>query len=261
MRLYKSQTKNFFYFFYRLIRPIFDPIRIGLGFYGYIWFLRDMFRYKYLDKNARIFSRNVFPILDEKVSFTPFDAHYFYQQLWVFENVLKSKPSVHIDIGSTYQMSGYLSKIVKAIFVDIRPINTHLDNLEIVNGNILNLPFNDYSFNSISCLHVVEHIGLGRYGDNIDPNGTKKACKELSRILAVGGFLYFSTPVGREKICFNSHRVHDPETILYYFSTLKLISFSVVDDKDTLNNNVNCKDYKNFNYGCGMYIFTKESLM
>lgn len=259
MKIFNSKFKNIGYFIYRIIKPIIDPIKFFQGIYGYFWFFRDIIRYKLQNRKVKIIGMNLFPILDEKISFTPFDAHYFYQQLWVFENVLKNKPVNHIDIGSTYQMSGYLSKITKTTFVDLRPIDTKLRNLEIKRGNILNLPFENNSIKSLSCLHVAEHIGLGRYGDDIDLNGTKKACKELDRILAFNGKLYFSLPVGKNRICFNSHRIHSPETILSYFCNLELVSFSVVDDEGNFKEEINCKDFQDLNYGCGMFVFTKKN--
>lgn len=242
-----------------MAQPVIDPIKFTQGIYGYFGFWVDLISFKLKDRKARILVTDLFPILDEKTSFTLFDAPYFYQQLWVFENVLRRRPENHVDIGSTYQMSGYLSKITKTIFVDLRPIDTKLSNLKIKKGDILHLPFADNSLKSLSCLHVAEHIGLGRYGDKIDPEGTKKACEELSRVVAFNGYLYFSLPVGKEKICFNAHRIHNPETILGYFKKLELISFSAVDDAGTFRENVNCKDFKELDYGCGMYLFTKNN--
>lgn len=258
MKVFNSPTKNNLYFVYRLISPIFDPVKSLQGIIGYGWFIKDAIKYRSMDKNAKLFNKNLFPILDEKVSFTPFDAHYYYQQLWVFENVLKRKPKLHIDIASTYEMSGYLSKIVKTKFIDYRPIKAKLKNLEIERGDILNLKLKDNSVESLSCLHTVEHIGLGRYGDPLDPLGTQKACHELSRVLAKNGFLYFSTPIGKERLCFNAHRINTPEKIIKYFKNLKLVSFSVVDDDGNFHENCNYRSYAKANYCCGMFLFTKE---
>jgi len=258
MKIYNSPTKNYLYLAYRLISPVFDPIKSIRGIVGYGWFIRDAIKYKGMDRNAKLLNKNVFPILDEKVSLTPFDAHYYYQQLWVFEHVLKRRPKQHVDIASTYEMSGYLSKIVKTTFIDYRPIEAQLKNLTIMQGDILNLAFKDNSVESLSCLHTVEHIGLGRYGDPIDPQGTKKACEELSRVLAKNGFLYFSTPIGKERLCFNAHRIHSPTTIIKYFKNLKLISFSVVDDLGRFHENVDFQKYSQADYSCGMFLFTKK---
>ena len=106
---------------------------------------------------------DLYPQPQDATQYTPMDAHYFYQQLWCFEHILKQKPKKHLDVGSTYQMSGYISKITHAIFMDIRPIQANLSDLEVVDGSILQPPFEKKSFSSISCLHVIEHIGLGIY--------------------------------------------------------------------------------------------------
>jgi hypothetical protein len=53
-----------------------------------------------------------------------------------------------------------------------------LENLFFKEGSILALPFESGSIKSLSSLCVVEHIGLGRYGDEIDPFGSESAIKE-----------------------------------------------------------------------------------
>lgn len=261
MRRFKSNHKNILYFLFRLISPLFNPIKFYTGIIGYPWYVRDLLKYNSLakDENNKVrFNTNLYPILDEKISFTPFDAHYFHQQLWLFEHVMTRRPEYHVDVASTYEMSGYLSKIVKAKFVDIRPIDVDLDNLEVIKGDILNLPFPDKSVESLSSLNVIEHIGLGRYGDPVDPEGIIKACVEMQRVLAKNGTLYVSTPIGSERLCFNAHRVSNPEKIISYFTELTLVSFSVVDDEGKLRRNVQPSDYTSMNYSCGFFELTRK---
>lgn len=171
------------------------------------------------------------------------------------------KPKRHVDVGSTYEMSGYISKITKTEFVDIRPINTKLDNLKVVNGNILELPYDNSSLESVSCLHVIEHIGLGRYGDEIDPHGLEKSLTELSRILNKNGHLYLSTPIGKERICFNAHRISSAKKIISRLESLdlKLIEFSMVDDNGNFIKKADLEKAENQNYACGLFIFTKQT--
>lgn len=258
MKVFKSNSKNYLYFLYRIANPFFDPVRMYNGLIGYVWFIRDIVIFKKMDSSAHIINRNLFPILHEKTKYTSFDVQNYYQQLWAFEDILKRKPRLHVDVGSTYLFNGYVSKITKTVFIDIRPIKTSLSNLEVKKGSILNLPIPDNSVKSLSSLCVAGHIGLGRYGDEIDPQGTKKACNELSRVLSQGGNLYFSTTIGKERICFNAHRVYSPLTILEYFKNLKLVEFSVVDDNGVYRQNVDHRKYSNLNYGGGFFIFTKE---
>ena len=43
------------------------------------------------------------------------------------------------------------------------------------------------SIDSLSCIYALEHYGLGRYGDPIDPDGWLKGLIEMQRILTRGG--------------------------------------------------------------------------
>jgi SAM-dependent methyltransferase len=107
--------------------------------------------------------------------------------------------------------------------VDIRPIEYQLEGLDFQKGSILALPFEDQSIKSLSSLCVVEHIGLGRYGDPIDPWGSEKAVKELQRVLAIEGNLYFSVPVDSQcQIFFNAHRAFTRDYVITLFDELVL---------------------------------------
>jgi len=130
---------------------------------------------------------DAYPCLYDRTVAHPIDAHYFYQDIWAFKAILASGAKEHVDVGSRAILVGMLTAITKTIFVDIRPLDVGLENYESRPGSILALPFADSSVASLSCLHVAEHIGLGRYGDPLDPLGTQKAAAELSRVLAPGG--------------------------------------------------------------------------
>ena len=202
--------------------------------------------------------KNIYPCIHDKTSSTSFDSHYFYLSIWAFNRILKSKTRQHIDVGSSITFVGMLSTVTETTFIDIRPLNVNLKNLKSKYGTILDLPYQDNSVDSLSCLHVAEHIGLGRYGDILDPKGTIKAINELKRVLAGGGDLYFALPVGKPRLCFNAHRIHSPEKIIEYFSDLKLMGFSGVDDKGDFIENIDPSELSNQNYACGMFWFRKE---
>lgn len=257
MKKFDSTGKNIAYLGYRLVNQVFDPIRFIKGIWGYAWYIRDFILFKMKNPHEKIRFVDLYPQLHDKTSMTGLDAHYFYQQLWLFENVLKNKPKEHVDVGSTYQMSGYLSKIVPTTFIDIRPIDANLENLKVLDASILDLPYPDNSLESISCLHVIEHVGLGRYGDEIDPDGWKKSCKELQRVLAKGGRLYLSTPIGNSRICFNAHRIFDPDSMIKAFNGFELKEFSFIDDTGNLNSKVSASKALEQSYACGLYLFEK----
>jgi SAM-dependent methyltransferase len=163
-----------------------------------------------------------------------------------------------VDIGSDVKMIGVLSAFVDIEFFDYRPLAVELDGLVCKAGNITALPVESGSIQSLSCQHVIEHIGLGRYGDPLNPDGSIEAAKELERILKSSGKLYLSLPVGRERVCFNAHRVYAPSTVVEFFSELKMLSFSYVDDNGVFFENKPFEKAEGCDYACGMYVFEKH---
>ncbi|MCR4303906.1 MAG: DUF268 domain-containing protein [Gallionella sp.] len=197
------------------------------------------------------------PCLGDWSTHTPFDAHYFYQGAWLARRVCSAKVAQHVDIGSSVLTMSVLSAQVETTFVDYRPLKVSLPGLTSIAGNIMDLPFADSSVNSLSCLHVIEHIGLGRYGDPIDPQGSVKAANELQRIVSSGGKIFLSLPIGRERICFNAHRVHAPASVLEMFPQMRLVEFSYVDDDGRYHEDKPVEAANRLEYGCGLFQFKK----
>jgi Caenorhabditis protein of unknown function, DUF268 len=110
---------------------------------------------------------------------------------------------------------------------------------------------------SLACLHAVEHFGLGRYGDPIDINGWHTGLKNMAMMLSPGGVLYLSVPVGRQSIEFNAHRVFDPETIVSAGREfgMKLVDFSLVDDRGDFHESCDTSSARNLRFGCGCFVF------
>lgn len=249
------KTKRFFLFIIRLSTPVFSIFNL-IALIRYAKFFMDWLRFIHSGGKSSIL--DFYPCLNDNKSTTNIDTHYFYQAIWAFKNILASGPKSHIDIGSSVDFVGLLTTITDVTFIDIRPLEIKLDRYTGKKGTILALPFNNNSVSSLSSLHVIEHIGLGRYGDPIDPSGSKKACQELQRIIASGGNLYLSLPVGKSRTCFNAHRVHSPKQILEYLPGLKLKQFSVVDDEGNFHEDVSYSSWDNLTYGCGMFHFVKH---
>ena len=183
---------------------------------------------------------------------------YFHQDLWVARKIFRANPVEHWDIGS--RIDGFITHLLtfrSVNVIDIRPLQSNTSGLTFYQGDITKLSMADQSLQSLSCLHTMEHIGLGRYGDLIDPNGCFKGMKELERVLAPGGILYFSVPIGREHVAFNAHRIFDPCTIIKAFETLELIEFAVVNGGGDLVDPAQVEDFRKVDYSCGIFIFRK----
>jgi hypothetical protein len=255
---FSNPVKNFLVVLYRWILPFFDLIKFFHAFPAYISFFVQWFRYSTMRNAEKIRIMDIAPQLHDKLSTTPFLRHYFYQDIWSARNIVQSGTEWHVDVASRIDYVGFLTTITKVTFIDIRPLEANLPNFDSRAGSILAMPFDDNTIPSLSCLHVAEHIGLGRYGDDLDPDGTRKACKELARVLAKGGNLYFALPVGKPRLCYNAHRIHSPFQILEYFSDLTLVKLSGIDDNNQFVEHPSIESLANSDYACGLFHFTKQ---
>jgi len=238
--------------------PFFDPRRIW-ALTRLPRFLAEFRQFRRLAPRQNVRFADLYPCLDDRVASTPFDPHYFYQAAWLARRLAASKPTQHTDVGSSVNMVAVLSAHQPMTFLDYRPLRTELSGLECIAGSATALPFADDSVESLSCLHVIEHIGLARYGDPLDPQGSATACTELQRSVKRDGRLYLSVPVGRERVCFNAHRVFAPASIVALFPKLRLVEFSLVDDAGEFHQNVALERAQSAEYGCGLFEFVKDT--
>lgn len=189
-------------------------------------------------------------------------GHYFHQDLWAARKVFAVRPVRHVDIGS--RVDGFVAHLLVFMpveYVDIRPLPEPIANLTAIrmDATALHL-YPDDSVLSLSSLNAAEHFGLGRFSDPIDPMACFTFMSSLGRVLAPGGRLYFSTPIGRERVEFNAHRVFALNTVLAQFARLRLLSFSYVDDDGRLHEDVRAGHFPSgADHACGLFEFTKDA--
>lgn len=158
---------------------------------------------------------NFHPCLDDKTIETPMDKYYFYQDTWAAKKVFEIRPDRAVDVGSTALLAGVLSQFVPVISIDVRPLPVSLQGLDCKQGSITNLPFKDDSIEFLTSMCVIEHIGLARYGDELDPLGSIKAFKEVARVIRTGGHFIFSVPLSHTPaLLFNAHRIFSKQQAL-----------------------------------------------
>jgi len=165
------------------------------------------------------YKSNEFPqIFDYTETAGRIDGHYFYQDIFVARLISAFGVLDVYDIGS--RVDGFISHLIsmgiEVTMIDIRPLNINLDGLHFAIGNAMDLhTIKSNSVKALSCLHALEHFGLGRYGDPINYNGWKIALNEMIRVVCDKGRLYLSVPISHtQRVCFNAHRVFDPVTII-----------------------------------------------
>jgi len=227
-------------------------------------FVAEIFTYKRLDKTKRfpMGLTSLSPYLQDRTAMTNFEPHYTYHPAWAARVIKKVNLDFHVDISSTLSFSTIVSAFLPVKFYDYRPAFLNLDNLVSESADLNHLPFADNSLRSLSCMHVVEHIGLGRYGDKIDPEGDIKAINELKRVVAPGGSLLFVVPVGKPRMMFNAHRIYSFDGVVENFKDFELKEFSLVPDnfRETgMIYNANPSLVKEQDWGCGCFWFIKNN--
>ncbi len=221
---------------------------------GYSSFIKDLFSFsRWRNHNFEFRLSDLYPCVNDKTDTTPLEPIYFHQSNWCARKLAEAKPCSHVDVGSSAIMVSLLAQFMPVTMVDIRPLSLKVNGLSFVKGDILHLPFRTGSLNSLSSVCVIEHIGLGRYGDKIDPQGSEKAAKELQRVMKKGGKLYISVPVHKDsRVCFNAHRTFTRKHVLSLFDEMKLEEEQYVYE-DQVIPRYNPKA----GFGTGLFLFKK----
>jgi SAM-dependent methyltransferase len=202
-----------------------------------------------------------YPCLNDRTGQTAFDPHYIYHTAWAARKLAEIRPSEHIDISSSLYFCSIVSAFVPVVFYDYRPAKLVLQGLSCQKADLSSLPFADMSISSLSCMHVVEHVGLGRYGDPLDYDGDLKAMLQLQRVIAPNGYLLFVVPVGKPRIHFNAHRIYDFAQVKDVFSSLTLKEFTLIPDQAAASGPIlDCAPalVEKQNYACGCFLFKRE---
>ena len=246
---------------YLFLRRIGFDLRVFISLKNYPRFRKD--KKLWLKKNGKI-DKNFMILSDYEDVAGNAKGHYFHQDLLIANFIFEAKPKRHIDIGS--RIDGFVSAVAsyrEIEVIDIRPLEKSVHkNIIFRKDDFMNSNLKEQT-DSVSCLHAIEHFGLGRYGDTIDCNGHIKGINNLVEILIKGGILYISFPIGRhDEVHFNAQRIFNPSSILKIESISKkmeLIRFDWVDDNGNLHVKSNIENVgDNVKYGCGIYTFKKN---
>jgi SAM-dependent methyltransferase len=197
-------------------------------------------------------------------------SEYFWQDLLVARAIHVAKPVKHVDIGS--RVDGFVAHVASfreiEVF-DVRPISTAVPGVVFRHADLMNptsLPTTsgggDYC-DSLSCLHAIEHFGLGRYGDPVNPQGYQRGIANMAQLLQPGGTFYLSTPIGQERVEFNANWVFDPRSIVRCaevagMTLQKLIVITPANGpQEAAIDAVALADLALHRYQLGLFIFTK----
>lgn len=205
----------------------------------------------------------MWPVIRDKYTAAGTVGNYFWQDLWAARLVIESCVKQHFDIAS--RLDGFIAHLlasgIDVSMIDVRPFPEKVEHLYTIVDDATSLQqIEDNSIESLSALCSLEHFGLGRYGDPVDPEACFKCFDNIQRKLKKNGRLYLSVPIGKERLEFNAHRVFYPSTIIECFASMKLEEFScTAQGKIEYNVDVHKydNDLHNGNYRYGLFYFTK----
>jgi SAM-dependent methyltransferase len=190
----------------------FDPRRLVRSLQGIPKFTADWLKFrKNYDGKLRFF-----PCLnDGHEEGGSANSEYFWQDLHVARKIFAANPQKHVDVGS--RVDGFVAHVASfrniEVF-DIRPITAAIPGVVFTQADLMGTSVTQEDYcDSLSCLHALEHFGLGRYGDPINPEGHRDGLSNMVKILRSGGVLYLSVPIGLERVEFNAHRVFAPNAL------------------------------------------------
>lgn len=222
----------------------------------------EWFRRSAAGSDLAVESDDLYLIIGEDTAQTGFDRHYLYHTAWAARVLRERGVERHIDISSSLYFAALVSGFIEVDFYDFRPPDLHLDRLAVKRGDLMNLPLQNESVKSISCMHVIEHIGLGRYGDELDPEGDRRALNEIARVLVPGGIFLLVVPVGRPRICFNAHRVYSFDAVMRRVEkSFRLEEFALIpetSDRGALMRHADPSLVAGAEYDCGCFLLVRQ---
>lgn len=236
------------------------------GLWGDSFFMDDMEKYSALNirNHFNINKGYLWPVIRDKYAAAGNINNYFWQDLWAARHIYKSKVNKHFDIGS--RIDGFIAHLlamdIDVSVIDVREFPGEVEGLHTIVDDATKLSrIEDGSVHSMSALCSLEHFGLGRYGDEINPEACFECFSEMQKKLAPQGKLYISVPVGRERLEFNAHRVFFASTIIENFQDMILKEFSCTAD-GRIEYKVDIHQYDNDehdgNYRYGLFYFQRK---
>jgi SAM-dependent methyltransferase len=246
-----------------LVRFGFDPRSMLRSLRGLPRYLRDLSHFR-ATHIGRIEFNPCFNDWYEEAGSTK--SEYFWQDLLVARMICEAKPEKHVDIGSRIDgFVAHVSSFREIEVLDVRPVTTRIPGVIFKQADLMNPIQEMESYcDSLSCLHALEHFGLGRYGDPIDPLGHEKGIANMAGLLKPGGSFYLSTPIGIERVEFNANRVFDPRSIISLAEAngLTLKTLTVVSDRGLVNEVSSDVDqlftFAEASYNLGIFTFVKR---
>ena len=234
------------------------------------YFISYLCVYQKLKSNNSHYRLKIYPCFHDNINqVSIIQNEYFIQDLYV-ANIVKNLPStLHVDIGS--RLDGFVSQcsLVKdLISYDYRQesqlkYGIHFSHVDLLDYDCVYGALNSHHGQriSISCLHTLEHLGLGRYGDKLSLQAFENGLSNLLLSTPVNSSLIISFPVGIPRIYFNAHRIIDIDTVIKYLDNhnFEFVEFStiirgeIVSSRDQIDINKHIESIRSVDYALAIF--------
>ena len=151
-----------------------------------------------------------------------------------------------------FQKNGIMSKKVAVVGSETPWIEAILLNLnnqvttieynvpEVQDDRINCLSYSDFTlskkeFDCIVTFSSIEHSGLGRYGDGLNPNGDIEAMQTIHSNLKSDGIVIWGAPVGHDAVVWNAHRIYGKIRLPLIFENFDEMEWFGFQKDDLLN--------------------------
>jgi len=193
-------------------------------------------------------------------------GEYFWQDLYIAQKIYNACPDRHVDIGSRVDgFSAHVASFREIEVFDIRPLTSQVPGMLFHQADLMNPEGVPEAYcDSLSCLHALEHFGLGRYGDPIDPEGHVTGLRNMAKVLKSGGCFYLSSPIGQARVEFNGQRIFNPSELVQLASEFGLVlnAFASVqlgaELKEASDAESEIKALEKVRYALGIFTFIKQ---
>ncbi|KAF7633593.1 hypothetical protein Mgra_00007002, partial [Meloidogyne graminicola] len=143
-----------------------------------------------------------------------------------YHNITSQKGAVIGSINPWVESMCLANGASKLVTIDYQNIKighkdiVFLDVFDLVKGR--EVYFDNFDF--IASFSSIEHSGLGRYGDPIDPIGDIREMQKIRCILKPGGLFFLGIPVGQDDVGYNCHRTYGRIRLPLMFAGFELVN-------------------------------------
>jgi hypothetical protein len=205
------------------------PIRIYKKLKGRIW-AGNFRRYRSLMRAEHPF--RAFPMRvvgDASADPTELMDHYDCFAYWAARKIhARGAPLALLDVGSTKMMNAQFSAQHDVTSIVLAECGDQISTVRYIRGDVSDpLPLPDASFDVFTSTVALPLIGLGRYGDRINPDCLFQLIAELGRVLRKDADIICSMCLGRNVLNFNNGWFFDLPTLRSIFPGWHLADYLI----------------------------------